>query len=238
MNEELKQLLPIEESEVEYAAATEYQGQAIMFFAELRSKIEELETSRYSTVAATATTTLRAPDPVCRMRASRSLKLNITSFRGDITHWRSEQFEGTIHSNQALSTTDKFYHLHRYMTGDAAVKIEGLTTTETCYADAIQLLKQRFGDQRRIEQGHLMALQNLLHVQSSTDTQGMRNLYDTAQLNIRALKALNGPTFSFAATLRNTLMTSMPYDIVVQYHKQIASKLPINGATAQVDATS
>ncbi|KAG0414467.1 hypothetical protein HPB47_008411 [Ixodes persulcatus] len=128
INEELEPLLSAEEFEDEYAAAAEYQSQAIMYIAQLCFKIEELETSRRPMVPATATTTPNAHDTVFRMSGSRLPKLDITNFSGDVTQWRTfwEQYEGTIHSNRTLPTTDKFHYLRRYLTGDAAAAIAGL----------------------------------------------------------------------------------------------------------------
>ncbi|KAM7281479.1 uncharacterized protein ISCGN_006453 [Ixodes scapularis] len=235
INEELEPLLSAEEFEDEYAASAECQGHAVMFIAQLGFKIAELENSRRPMVQATATTTPNTHDTVFRMIGSRLPKLDITTFRGDVTQWQTfwEQYEGTIHSNRTSSTMDKFHYLRRYLTGETAAAIAGLPTTEACYADAIQLLKQGFGDQKRIEQVHLAALRNLPRVRSSTDTMGLRNLYATMQLNIRSLNSLNVPTGSFAAMLCDILITSMPHDIVVQYYRQVSYKAPNNAAAEE-----
>lgn len=100
INEELEPSKPNQVFEVEYAVACEYHGHAIILLAELRSKIEELETSRHPTVPAGGTTASSPADPVYRISGSRLPKLNISTFRGDTTHRRTswEQFEGTMHS--------------------------------------------------------------------------------------------------------------------------------------------
>lgn len=53
--------------------------------------------------------------------------------------------------------------------------IIGLPTSEACYADAVELLKERFGDRKRIVQLHLTALRHLPHVKSGSDVRGLRN---------------------------------------------------------------
>lgn len=129
-----------------------------------------------------------------------------------------------------LTTTDKFHYLRRCLTGDAAAAIAGLPTTEICYAEAITILQQRFGDQRRIERQHLNALRNLPHVASANDVRGLRNLYDTTQLNVRCLNSLNVPTSSFSAMLCDILVRALPYEVTVEYHRQVNNTAFTNAA--------
>ncbi|XP_040065111.1 uncharacterized protein LOC120838993 [Ixodes scapularis] len=239
INEELEPLLPTTELENEYASVAEYQDHAIRVLAELRYKIEHLEITRRNPVPP-AMAPLQGAESITPVSGPRLPKMDITIFKGDISHWRTfcEQFDGTIHSCRALSTTDKFHYLRRYLAGDAASAIAGLPTTERCYADANELLKKRFGDPKRIEQEHLSALRNLHQIRSSVDTRGLRKLYDSTQLNMRCLNALDVPTASFAAMLSDILMKAMPYDIVVQYHRQVSYKLSSNANLMQGDGSA
>ncbi|XP_042147383.1 uncharacterized protein LOC121836532 [Ixodes scapularis] len=240
INEELEPLLPTTELENEYASVAGYQDHAIRVLAELRYKIEHLEITRRTPVPPTTAPLQGASESIPPVSGPRLPKLDITIFKGDISHWRTfwEQFDRTIHSNRALSTTDKFQYLRRYLAGDAASAIAGLPTTERCYADAIELLKQRFGDPKRIEQAHPSALRNLPQIRSSVGTRGLRKLYDSTQLNIRCLNALDVPTASFAAMLSDIPMKAMPYDIVVQYHQQVSYKLSSNANLMQGDGSA
>lgn len=152
-------------------------------------------------------------------------KLELSTFEGELSNWLAfwEQFDGAIHKNPTLASTDKFHYLRRCLTGDAAAAIAGLPTTETCYAEAITILQQRFGDQRRVERQHLNALRNLPQVASAGDVKGLRNLYDTTQLNIRCLNSLKVPTSSFSAMLCDILVRALPYEITVEYHRQLSN---------------
>lgn len=219
INEDLEPLLPTTELKNEYALVAEYQDHAISVLAELRYKIEHLEITRRNPVPPTTALLQGASESITPVSGPRLPKMDITIFKSDISHWRTfwEQFDGTIHSCRALSTTDKFHFLRRYLAGDAAWAIAGLPTTERCYADAIELLKQRFGDPKRTEQDHLSALRKLSQIRSSVDTRGLRKIYDSTQLNILCLNALDVPTASFAAMLSDILMKAMSYGIVVQY---------------------
>ncbi|XP_077553116.1 uncharacterized protein LOC144167830 [Haemaphysalis longicornis] len=81
--------------------------------------------------------------------------------------WTSfwEQFNGAVHTNQALTTTEKFHYLRNYLEGDAAAAIAGLPTTEACCESAIQQLQDRFGDKPRIPNVRCL---NLLDVPTSS----------------------------------------------------------------------
>lgn len=76
-----------------------------MFLAELCFEIKELEISRRPTVPAAGTTT-------SRMSGSRLTKVGNIYIQVEDNNWRTlwEQFEGTIHSNRTLSTTNEFHY--------------------------------------------------------------------------------------------------------------------------------
>ncbi|XP_040076663.2 uncharacterized protein LOC120848716 [Ixodes scapularis] len=218
---ELEPLIPIEQLEQECIAIAEYQDDAVMILSELQSKIDSLEPRRLeNSVANMAVQQLQDNSA---SRGPKLPKLELSTFEGELSNWLAfwEQFDGAIHKNLTLTSTDKFHYLCRCLTGDAAAAIAGLPTTETCYAEAITILLQRFGDQRRIERQRLNALRNLPQVASAGDVKGLRNLYDTTQLNIRCLTSLKVPTSSFSAMLCDILVRALPYEITVEYHRQL-----------------
>ncbi|KAH7964504.1 hypothetical protein HPB51_027258 [Rhipicephalus microplus] len=167
INDALEEHLAEQEFEAEYVAAAEYNNKAISMLAEILCNIDGLRDGD-STAAAAPQNGNTSPSGGPTAIGPRLPNLGMQTFRGDI-HERSafwEQFEQTVHLNNATSATTFFYLCH-YLAGEAAAAICGFPTSEACYAGAIELLKESFGDQKRIEQHHLSsALRNLPHIKS------------------------------------------------------------------------
>ncbi|XP_077548213.1 uncharacterized protein LOC144161022 [Haemaphysalis longicornis] len=103
--------------------------------------------------------------------------------------------------------------------GEAASAIAGLQATDGCYKDAIEILKQRFGDDRIIVQDHLRGLLDLKPVSSSSDVRQLRQLYDRVQVHIRSLKALGTSSTTYCTMLREILLRVLPTDMVLWFHE-------------------
>ena len=75
-------------------------------------------------------------------------KLEIVKFDGDIINWQSfwDQFDSAIHSNDRISDVNKFAYLQSYLSEDAISTISGLSPTSLNYREAIDILKQRYGN--------------------------------------------------------------------------------------------
>ncbi|XP_077536023.1 uncharacterized protein LOC144148349 [Haemaphysalis longicornis] len=101
----------------------------------------------------------------------------------------------------------------------AASAIAGLQATDGCYKDAIEILKQRFGDDRIIVQDHLRGLLDLKPVSSSSDVRQLRQLYDRVQVHIRSLKALGTSSTTYCTMLREILLRVLPTDMVLRFHE-------------------
>nr|XP_037291926.1 uncharacterized protein LOC119187905 [Rhipicephalus microplus] len=145
INDALEEHVADEELEAEYFAAAEYKDEAVRMLAEIRFKIDGLRHGD-STAAAAPQNANTSPSDVPTAIGPRLLNLDMPTFRGDIHEWSAfwEQFEQTVHLNNALSTTTKFFCLRHYLAGEAAAAICGFPTSEACYADTIELLKERF----------------------------------------------------------------------------------------------
>ncbi|KAH8024860.1 hypothetical protein HPB51_001891 [Rhipicephalus microplus] len=187
INDALEEHVAIEELEAEYVAAAEYNDEAISMLAEIRCKMDGLRHGG-STAAAAPQNANTSPSDVPTAMGPRLPNLGIPTFRGDIHEWSAfwEQFEQTVHLNNALSTTMKFFYLRHYLAGEATAAICDFLTSEACYADAIELSKERFGDRKQIEQQHLSALCNLPHIKSGSD--GVPTVQSHASLPTASVK--------------------------------------------------
>ena len=82
-------------------------------------------------------------EPKVRLR-----KLELKPFDGNILNWQPfwDQFDSSVHNQPYLSDIDKFSYLKTFLTSAAASCISGLAITRDNYAEAIDLLHERFGN--------------------------------------------------------------------------------------------
>ncbi|KAH7932544.1 hypothetical protein HPB51_029245 [Rhipicephalus microplus] len=170
INDALEEHLADEELEAEYVAAAEYNDQVVSVLAEIRCKIDGF--GCVNSTAVTAPTTAATVLDTMTIIGPKLPNFDLQTFRGDIPEWSAfwEQFEQTVHLNNALSTMTKFFYLWHYLAGEAAAEIFGFPTSESCFVDAIKLLKGLFSDRNKIVQHHLSALRNLRHVKAGSVT--------------------------------------------------------------------
>ncbi|KAH6937315.1 hypothetical protein HPB50_026727 [Hyalomma asiaticum] len=223
INAELEDVIPVENLERECESAANFDDQTLETLTRLRCQLEEISVSNMvQNAPSTTLSTPHAPTPFASQSLGPRLPtLTIKPFHGDVCQWTSfwEQFSAAVHANSTLNTTDKFHYLRDYLVGEAAAAIAGLPTPEACYESAIQLLKERFGDESRIVQQHFRPLRELQPVRSQSDTRKLRMLYGGVQLNVRSLNVLDVPTSSFAAMLYDIMLQSLPQEIVVAFHR-------------------
>ena len=83
--------------------------------------------------------------------------LRVPKFSGDPTEWPNfwSFFDNLVHSNPHLSTVVKFTHLRESLTDQAAESIRGFVHPSQDYEEAVNLLRERYGD-RTIVKKQLM----------------------------------------------------------------------------------
>ena len=84
-------------------------------------------------------------------------KLHIKKFTGDPKEWQSfwDGFSSAVHTNKALKNVDNFNYLRSLLEGTALSAITGLALTESNNANAVDILKQRFGNKQLIISSHM-----------------------------------------------------------------------------------
>ncbi|XP_037515398.1 uncharacterized protein LOC119391821 [Rhipicephalus sanguineus] len=114
VSDEMQDQIPTEELASEYAAAADYEDQAVATLARLQHRIEDINNAPRAVDAGNSASTVHAPTNVGNAHIGPRLpRLEIKPFNGNIREWTAfwEQFEGTVHSNATLSETDKFHYL-------------------------------------------------------------------------------------------------------------------------------
>ena len=80
--------------------------------------------------------------------------------------WTSfwDSYSSSIHENSDLSEIDKFNYLRSLLEKSAAEAVSGLKIFSANYQEAVDNLKNRFGNQQQIVNAHMNALLNLTKV--------------------------------------------------------------------------
>ena len=119
--------------------------------------------------------------------------VDIDPFEGDPLLYPSfmNAFEAMIDNNTNLAEVQKFCYLRGLVKGKAKTTIDGFVYTDGNYREALNLLKERFGDTKLLQASFIGSLMDLKGVSDAKDTKGLRYLHDKIETYIRNLKSLN-----------------------------------------------
>ena len=151
-------------------------------------------------------------------------KVHIEPFHGDELSYPTflDSFNPIIDRNDALSDIEKFYYLKGLLRGKAKATIEGLTLSEGNYKEALELLKQRFGDKKLLQASFIDALLKLKGVTDAKDVKSLRDLYDNIEKCIRNLKSLGITSDSFGPMLIPCILQKVPEQLRLEITKKLS----------------
>ena len=114
-----------------------------------RHEVEELTAQNHSTVS--KRTSVRLP------------RIELKNFGGQIIKWQEfwDTFEATIHKNPSLQPIEKFNYLRAQLENEALKSIAGLELANANYEAAINLLKERYGNNQLIVDTHYTKLMEM-----------------------------------------------------------------------------
>ncbi|KAL0894465.1 hypothetical protein ABMA27_013061 [Loxostege sticticalis] len=122
-------------------------------------------------------------------------KIDLPRFDGSYQCWLEyrDTFLSLIHNNHGIDSINKFHYLRASLQGAAAEIIKNIDFKSDNYEMAWDLLCDRFNNSRLLITNHVQALFNAEPIKNECSVL-LRQLTDTINKNIRALKALNEPT--------------------------------------------
>ncbi len=119
-------------------------------------------------------------------------KLDVPTFDGNILHWKQfwDQFSVSAHDSTNLSDAEKIMYLqHALKDGSARNAIEGLSDSGDNYSEAVECLKSRFDRPHIIHRTHVQMIVDTPPLKEGNGKE-LRQLHDTIQQHVRALKTL------------------------------------------------
>ena len=132
------------------------------------------------------------------------------------------RFASAIDNNTDLENVQKLNYLKSYLYGNAARAIDGFQATNENYEKAVRQLEERFGDRQVIVSGHMNKFKEIKPVQNITDINGLRELFDKLETNVRSLEAIGVQTETYEAILTPEILKKLPEELRIL----ITRKLP------------
>ncbi|CAB4030027.1 integrase core domain, partial, partial [Paramuricea clavata] len=154
-------------------------------------------------------------------------KLALPEFTGEPLDWQGfwDQYQVSIHSNINISDIDKFNYLKGCVKGEALAAISGLTLTSDNYQEAVQVLKDRFGNEQVLISAHMESLLKINKIKSVDNIKGLRILYSHVENCMRNLKSLKLDTSGYGSLLIPILKDRLPDEINMIISRQFCGKV-------------
>ena len=148
-------------------------------------------------------------------------------FDGDPLKWQGfwDRYEVSIHSNANIRETGKFNYLKVCLKGEALDAISGLSLNMENYEDAIQLLKNRFGNEQLLISAHMESLLKISKIRSRENIKELRMLYNHVENCIRNLKSLKLDTTGYGSLLIPILKDRLPDEVTMIISRKFGSNI-------------
>lgn len=157
-------------------------------------------------------------------------QIQIAKFDGSYFRWLEfrDTFENLIHNNDRISPVHKYHYLISYLEGDAARLISNLEVSTNNYAEAWNIIYDRYNNKRLLINHHLKSLFNIQPITKESD-RSLRFLVDHVTKNLRALSSLNQPTDQWDILLIYMLSTKLDQNTLTkweEYRSALSSDVP------------
>ena len=119
--------------------------------------------------------------------------IEVPTFDRNILSWRIfwEQFSVAVHNHENICDSEKLVYLRHALKDSKVLKaIERLFRSREHYVEATELLQARFNRPRLIHQTHVSRILNASSLKEGSGKE-LRNLHDTVQQHLRALKSMD-----------------------------------------------
>ena len=202
MHEEILSLVKPEEIGTEVINRMKSLEPTYQVLAQAELKLEQFKHSQNSSTASLQSGlslgghSSSSPQAYCKLP-----KLGLPQFAGNPLDWQGfwDQFRVSIHDNPSVNDIDKFNYLKGCLKGEAQATISGLTLSSENYTEAIDVLKDRFGNEQVLILAHMESLLKIDKIRSFTNIKGLRMLYTHVENCIRNLKALKLDTAGYGS---------------------------------------
>lgn len=186
--------------------ATDLMEQCLRDQIEVEDKLDAITIMLQSTPAQALSTPLQTG-------MTKLPKLELQKYNGDVLRFTEfwDSFEANVHS-KAIKDVEKLSYLLASLEGKAKEAVVGLTTTNSNYSIAINILRKQFGSSERVTDAHYEALNNL--TRSGNSSTECRRTLNSIEKHLRVLESLNEKTEG--SHLRVLLLSKFPETVLYQ----------------------
>ncbi|CAG9109031.1 unnamed protein product [Plutella xylostella] len=147
--------------------------------------------------------------------------IHLPTFAGGYQDWLEfhDTYMSLIHLNDSIPKIQKYHYLRSSLRDNAALLIQSLDLSGDNYDVAWDLLCERYNNTKLLVNNHLKALFNLEPMFKESST-GRRNIIDSVNKNIRALKTLHLPTEHWDAIIIYVICTKLDHATLKDWEMQ------------------
>jgi hypothetical protein len=120
---------------------------------------------------------------------------------------------------------DKFNYLKGCLKGEALSAVAGLALNSENYKEAIDILKDRFGNEQVLISAHMESLLRISKIKSRDNVKGLRMLYNHVESCVRNLKSLKLDTTGYGSLLIPILKDRLPDEITMIISRKFGEEI-------------
>lgn len=149
--------------------------------------------------------------------------LEIPTFTGKFDEWVTfhDIYCAMIHTNNSLSDVQKFYYLRNALEGEATSLIKNLETSSSNYEIAWKIVTTRFNNTRMLIQTHTKRIFDLEPINKESAVK-LKQLTDSLNGHMQALKALNHDPYNWGALLLHVIYTKLDTNTIKQWETEVS----------------
>ena len=183
---------------------------------EIQESLEQsIETSKIVQIANEWLSYVNSPESTVKTSAPMKLPtIKMTKISRNPLEWQSfwDLFKTSFHDRKDLGEPAKFYYLTGQLEGNAALLLSDFEHTNESYAEAIDLLQNKYGKPKLIIQTRLHAIFDLKNpCLTYADLERFRSEYEA---HIRGLKALSANISEAGYIFAAILFCKLPAEIL------------------------
>ena len=123
-----------------------------------------------------------------------------------------------------MLAVSKFTYLNSLLEGEAKAAIKGLSLTAEHYAEAVVILKKRFGRKEKIIFSHVQELISLSTSGKQNSLSSLRQLQDRLLSHVRSLDCLGISSSQFGVILTPIVLSVLPQDVRMEWTRDSSGK--------------
>lgn len=147
--------------------------------------------------------------------------ISLEKFNGDFKKWKSfiETFTSLV-ANSQIPKIQKFHYLKNHLEDDAKKIIQHLLLTEDNYEPALNLIKQRFENNRKIKNSYIETILEAPIIQTRAPEQ-LIALHDLINESLQALDNLGCDSSNWGELLVSILSKKLDYDSYKNFEEHL-----------------